>query len=52
MLVEGQWYYSAHSWEDKRVHAFPKDINPKINVMAQLEFELVYFEAAVQYPSH
>ena len=26
---------------------FPKDINLKVNVMAQLKFELAYFEAAV-----
>ena len=27
--------------EDKRVHAFPKSISPKANVIARLDFELV-----------
>ena len=36
----------------KEFHAFPKGINPKVNKMAQLEFELAYFEAAVQHISH
>ena len=31
------------------VHIFPKGISPKVNVIAWLEFELVYFEAAVQH---
>ena len=38
--------------EIKRVHAFPKVINPKVNLIAWLEFELVYSEAAVQHFSH
>ena len=38
--------------EDKRVYTFPKGISPKVNVIAQLEFELAYFEAAVQRYSH
>ena len=25
-------------------HIFPKGINPKVNVIARLEFELAYFE--------
>ena len=37
---------------DKGVHAFPKGINPKVNVIAQLEFELAYYDVAVQYVSH
>ena len=37
---------------DKRVHTFPKSIRPKVNVIAQLEFELTYFEATVQLFSH
>ena len=28
---------------DKRVHIFPKSIYPKVDVIARLEFELVYF---------
>ena len=31
---------------------FPKGISTKVNVIARLEFELVYFEAAVHYISH
>ena len=23
LVEEQQWYYLTHSWEDKRVHAFP-----------------------------
>ena len=33
----------------KRFHAFPKGIGPKVNVIAWLEFELTYFETAVQH---
>ena len=32
---------------DKGVHAFPKSISLKVNVIARLEFELVNFEVAV-----
>ena len=39
-------------WEDKRVHAFPKSRRPKANVTAQLDFELVYYNVAVQHISH
>ena len=31
---------------------FPKDISLKVNIIVQFEFELVYFEAAVQHFSH
>ena len=34
---------------NKGVHAFSKGISSKVNVITWLEFELVYFEAAVQY---
>ena len=37
---------------DKGVHTFPKDISPKMNVIAWLEFELIYFEVAVQHFNH
>ena len=49
ILVEEQFcYFLTHSWEDKGVHIFPKDISKKkMNVIARLEFELTYFEAAV-----
>ena len=41
------WYYLTHSWEDKGVHTFPKGICPKVNVKAQLEYELAYYDPAV-----
>ena len=34
---------------DKGVHIFPQDINPKGNVIVQLEFELTYNNVAAQY---
>ena len=37
---------------DKGERTFPKGISPKVNVIARLEFELAYFEAAVQRFSH
>ena len=51
-IVTQQWYYLTHSWGDKGVHTFPKDISPKVNTIAQLEFELIYFTAAVQHLSY
>ena len=32
---------------DKGVHAFPKGINPKVNVIGRLEFELAYSDVGV-----
>ena len=34
---------------DERVHAFPKCISPKANVITLLEFELAYCDIAVQH---
>ena len=49
MLVkEQQSYYLTHSKRDKGVHAFPKSISLKVNVIVQLGFELAHFETAVQ----
>ena len=42
----------THSWRDKRVHAFPKVICPKVNVKAELEFKLTYYSIAVKQVSH
>ena len=36
----------------KGINAFPKGINLEVDVIARLEFEVVYFEATVQYASH
>ena len=38
----------THSWEDKGVRTFPKGICPKVIVIARLEFELAYYDSAVQ----
>ena len=48
LLEEQYWYYLTHSWEDKGVHTFPKGICPKVNVIARLEYELAYYDSAVQ----
>ena len=37
---------------NKRVYTFPKCINQKTNLIVRLEFELVYYDSAVQYVSH
>ena len=37
---------------DKGVHAFSKNINTNVNVIARLEFELAFFKAVVQQLSH
>ena len=34
------------------VHAFSKGISPKVNVIARLEFELAFYDVAVQNISH
>ena len=34
------------------VHTFPKDICPKVNVIARLEFELAYYDPAVHRFNH
>ena len=37
---------------DKWVHTFLKGINPRVNVIEQLEFELVYNDFAVHHFNH
>ena len=49
---ERQWYNSTQSWGIKGFNYFSNDISPKGNVIARLEFELVYFVEAVQHFSH
>ena len=39
------WYYLTQRWEDKEV---PEGIFLKKNVIARLEFELAYYDSAVQ----
>ena len=43
---------TTHSWEDKGVHAFHKDICPKVNVIARLEYELAYYDFVVHRFNH
>ena len=44
ILEEGHfWYYLTHSWRDKGIHNFPNGISFKVNIIAQLEFILVYY---------
>ena len=52
LLEEQLWYYLTHSWEDKGVHTFPKGICPKVNVIAQLEYELTYYDSTVHRFNH
>ena len=35
----------TQSWDDKGVHAFPKGICPKVNIIAWLGFELAYYDS-------
>ncbi len=48
LLEEQERYYLTHSWVDKWVHTFPKGICSKVNVIARLEYELAYYDTAVQ----
>ena len=52
LLEEQQWYYLTHSWEDKQVLTFPNVICPKVNVLTRMEFELAYYDSAVQRFKH
>ena len=36
----------------KKIHTSPKGISPKVNVIAQLEFELAYSNVTIQHISH
>ena len=45
-------YHFAHSWEDNKVYSFPKGICPKVNVIALLRFELVYYDSVVHRFNH
>ena len=35
-------------WENKGVHTFSKGVHSKVNIIAQLEFELAYYDSVVQ----
>ena len=42
MVLPVSWYTTT----------FPKDIRLKVNVIAQLEFELTYYEVILQHVNH
>ena len=44
--------FFINSLRDKEVHILPKGITLKVNVIAQIEFKLAFFEAAVKHFSH
>ena len=45
-------YLMPKPWEDKGVHTFPKGTCPKVNVIARLEYELAYYDDAVNRINH
>ena len=51
MVKEQQWYYLTQSWKvgDKGIYTFPKGVSLRVNMIAWLEFEFAYFEAAVRH---
>ena len=51
-VEEQQSYHLINGWSDKGSVPFPKGISAKVNVIVWQEFELIYFEAAVQHFSH
>ena len=44
--------YLTYNWRKKGVHAFLKSVSLKANVISRLDFELAYFEAAVEHFTH
>ena len=54
IFIEKQLRYNlTHGCRgDKVVHIFLNSIDPKVNVIAQLEFELTYYDVPVQHVSH
>ena len=42
----------THNRGAKGIHTFLKGIIPKVNIIAQLEFELAYYDVTVQYVSY
>ena len=52
LLVEQQWCYLTHSWEDKGVHTFSKDICPKVIIILRLDFKPAYYDSRVQHFNH
>ena len=53
MLVEEQYGNDLnYSWVNKGVDIFPKSKNPKVNLIAWLEFELAWYNVSGLYISH
>ena len=53
LVEEPLWYHLNHSWKrDKGVHAFPKGICMKVNVIVWLKSEITYHDVWVQHISH
>ena len=52
IFVEQRGYNLIYRWGDKGVHTYPTGISPKVNIIARLVVELVYFKDAVQHFSH
>ena len=45
-------YYVTQSWLDKGDHTFPKDICPNMNIIADIQFKLSYYDYQVQRFNH
>ena len=53
ILVEEQEMNDlTHGWEDKEVHTFLKGISLKENAIVWVEFELAYYDIAIQHVNH
>ena len=48
LVEERQWYYWNYILRDKGVLTFASSMSLKVSVIARVEFELTYFETAVQ----
>ena len=51
-VEEQQWYLFNGCRGGKEVYIFPEAISLKVNIIVWLEFELTYFEVAVQQFKH
>ena len=49
---EQKWFDLTHNWKDKGVHTIAKGNYPKVNVIARLEYELIYYDSAVYRFNH
>ena len=46
-LAKQTWKYLINRWWDTGVHAFLKDFNQEVNIVAGLGFELAYYDVTV-----